>query len=226
MSPAPWFVVQLLPCGSGSFGRGYRSFVPDGAQAWLTIDDGPDPRTTPAVLARLAAARIRATFFLIGEKARAHPELVAAILEAGHEVANHTASHASARFWSLSRAGLLREIDGGTGPLAPAPVRCFRPPAGIKNPWLAPVLGRLGLTLVLWSARGLDGLNRPAKQSFARIAPQLRPGAIILVHEVATAPERTLEYLDLVVGELAARGLACVVPATDRLRLHRPQGSR
>ena len=218
MAPAPWFVYQLLPCGSAAFGAGVRSFVTDLPQVWLTIDDGPDPRTTPTVLAVLRSRGAKATFFLIGRRARAHPELVAQILAEGHEIGNHTESHGSATFWGASIARLRKEIEN----FPVANVRWFRPPAGIKNPWLPAVLGRSGLTLALWSARGLDGLNRSAEKSFNRIAPQLRRGAIVLIHEVPDAPDRTRQFVELVTTEIAARGLTCVLPRADALRRSLP----
>jgi peptidoglycan/xylan/chitin deacetylase (PgdA/CDA1 family) len=222
ISPAPWFVYQLLPCGSQAFGLGYRSFETQNREVWLTIDDGPDPKTTPAILEILKRKKMRATFFLIGRKASAHPDLVERILHAGHEVANHSSSHPSATFWSLPPHALAAELDKDAAPSSGvAGPRFFRPPVGIKNPWLKASLGRRGLTLVLWSGRGLDGLNQPAKQSFDRLVPQIKPGAILLVHEVEAAPERSVEYLDLVTDYLAAQGYGCTLPDVGQLRLPR-----
>ena len=227
VAPAPWYVYELLPSGSEVFAKGYRSFATARREVWLTIDDGPDPATTPQVLELLAKHGITATFFLIGRRARAHPDLVSAIVRAGHGLANHTDRHAAASFWSASPVGLDRELAAARAALGSTGVTgYFRPPAGIKNPWLGRALGRHGLTLVLWSARGLDGLNQPAAESFRRIKSMIRPGAILLAHEVPSAPERTLAYLGQLAAHLGAEGYACVLPPAEALRLSASYGSR
>uniref|UniRef100_UPI00227E2D39 polysaccharide deacetylase family protein n=1 Tax=Escherichia coli TaxID=562 RepID=UPI00227E2D39 len=82
------------------------SRVPDaGNSVWLTIDDGPGPETR-AVLDLLARHQARATFFLVGERALAQPELVAEILRRGHDIGNHSHSHPQARFWRLGPAAM------------------------------------------------------------------------------------------------------------------------
>ncbi|HEX2862021.1 MAG TPA: polysaccharide deacetylase family protein, partial [Lacunisphaera sp.] len=70
-----------------------RGFATNRREAWLTIDDGPDPQDTTRILELLAAHGARATFFVVGENAVRHPELVRAIVAGGHEVAHHTHTH-------------------------------------------------------------------------------------------------------------------------------------
>lgn len=60
----------------------------------LTFDDGPHPAYTPAVLDRLAAYRVAATFFLVGERVVAHPALARRVADAGHAVGYHSFTHA------------------------------------------------------------------------------------------------------------------------------------
>jgi len=119
-------------------------------EVWLTIDDGPDPEDTPRILDLLTHYGAKATFFVIGQDAAAHPELVRAIQKGGHEVAHHTHSHPVASFWCAGPARVRREIDETFSALRAAgaePVR-FRPPAGIKNLWLGGILRSRGLTCI------------------------------------------------------------------------------
>src|SRR5262249_10022005 len=94
--------------------------------AALTFDDGPDPQWTPRVLDVLAARGARATFFLIGRRAAAAPDIVRAIADAGHEIANHTWSHSS--LWLCSPRRTELEIARGHGVLAELTGVGARPP--------------------------------------------------------------------------------------------------
>src|SRR5262245_23501370 len=112
-----WFGPDLLigyhlfvPNAQGLV-RMHRRFQPAGREVWLTIDDGPDPEDTPRLLALLAEHGARATFFVIGEKAERHPELIRDIVAAGHEVAHHTYTHPLASFWCAGPRRLARELD-------------------------------------------------------------------------------------------------------------------
>ena len=151
----------------------------------LTIDDGPDPEVTPAVLDLLAAAGVRATFFCIAERARAQPALLRRIVAAGHDVQNH--SHHHRHHFSLhGPRGLAREVGDAQALLADltgvAP-HCFRAPAGLRNPFLDPVLHRLGLHLVSWTRRGYDTRSGDAATVQARLAKGLAGGDILLLHD-------------------------------------------
>lgn len=151
----------------------------------LTIDDGPDPVVTPKVLDLLDRYRVKATFFCIGERAARHPELCRAIVARGHDVENHSQHHRH-NFSLMGRAGLLREIGAAQDTLAAVTgrrPRFFRAPAGLRNPFLDPVLARLGLRLAAWTRRGYDTRRGDAHQVARRLLEGLRPGAILLVHD-------------------------------------------
>jgi peptidoglycan/xylan/chitin deacetylase (PgdA/CDA1 family) len=151
----------------------------------LTFDDGPDPAVTPEVLELLATAGARATFFCVGKRAEAHPDLVAAIRGGGHEVENHTYSHPNdfalrgprAMASEVERAQLAIERSGGGRPVL------FRAPAGMKNPWLGTVLDRAGLSLVSWTRRGFDTVSRESSRVAARLLRHLGAGDILLLHD-------------------------------------------
>jgi len=180
----------------------------------LTFDDGPHPELTPAVLDLLDQAGAQATFFLIGERAEAHPAVVAAIRQRGHGVENHTYSHPNG-FAFRGPGGLRREIahaqaaierSGGGRP------HFFRAPAGIQNPLLARVLASVGLSLVSWTRRGFDTVTRDSSRVAARLGRGLRGGDILLLHDASSAIAAdnrpvVLDTLRLVLDEMKRKGL-------------------
>jgi len=151
----------------------------------ITIDDGPDPEVTPQVLAILAEQRVRATFFCIGERAAQNPACVRACAEAGHAIENHSYAHRHS-FALLGPAGLRRDIARAQqllGELGGSAPRFFRAPAGLRNPWLDPVLQRQGLQLASWTRRGFDTVSQDAGLVLARLTRALGPGDILLLHD-------------------------------------------
>ncbi|MDX2111371.1 MAG: polysaccharide deacetylase family protein [Verrucomicrobiota bacterium] len=198
----------------------YRRFVTSGHEVWLTIDDGPDPDDTPQILALLASHGAKATFFVIGRKADAYPELIRAIAAAGHEVAHHSYTHPLKTFWCISRKKLRLEIEHGLEALAAAGVRPtrFRPPATIKNLWLGPILAEHGLVLVSWSARGLESRCHSPEEVTAHVSHKLRPGAILLLHEGPGVPHVIrVHAIRKVLELLETQGYRCVIPKTSQL---------
>jgi len=229
-APDPWLVAQfLLPTQQG-FGPAVTCFETGRREVWLTIDDGPDPASTPAVLALLQRHGARATFFVVGTQVERHPELARRIVAEGHTLGNHTHTHPAGDFWCAAPARTAAEIDGCVGALllANAPFeRYFRPPVGVRNPFLDPQLSARGMDLVLWNARGFDGGSRPPAAALATIARQIRPGAILVSHEAGPRAARRLEFLTLLLDHLEAEGYACVRgPPCGRGRSRRGRASR
>lgn len=180
---------------------------------WLTIDDGPSVET-PAVLDLLDAHGAKATFFLVGDRALASPELVREIVRRGHGIGNHSASHPAAWFWALGPARMRDEIERAqaaiTG-ITGTPPCWFRSVVGMTNPFVAFSLRRLGLARVAWSARGFDGVAGNVDRVIARIAKGLQPGAIVLMHEGAPHG-RNVEMLDAFLRLAGERGYRCILP--------------
>ncbi|MDX2000764.1 MAG: polysaccharide deacetylase family protein [Thermoanaerobaculia bacterium] len=195
-----------------------RTRLVDGAgQVGLSFDDGPDPAVTPAVLDLLDRYRARASFFLIGERVARHPELAAEICRRGHRVENHTWSH-PAFFCCLGPGGARRqllatnEIIATTTGVQPSQ---FRPPAGLRQPWLEPVLADLDLDLVSWTRRGFDTADGRPERVQRRVTEGLGAGEIVLLHDgnaARTASGRpvVLEVLPRVLETLAAKGWSAV----------------
>jgi peptidoglycan/xylan/chitin deacetylase (PgdA/CDA1 family) len=151
----------------------------------LTMDDGPNPEVTPRVLDLLDAAGARASFFCIGRYARQHPAVCREIVARGHRVENHGDSHS----WFFSAFGLKRiraDISDAQAALADitgqAP-RFFRPTAGLRNPLLDPVLASLDLKLASWTRRPYDTRDGDPRRIHARLASDLGPGDILLLHD-------------------------------------------
>lgn len=151
----------------------------------LTIDDGPDPLVTPQVLDLLDRYAVRATFFCVGEKAAQHPELCRDIVRRGHAVENHSQHHRH-HFSVMGLGGMMRELQAAQDTLytitGQRPL-FFRAPAGLRNPFLEPVLSRLGLRLATWSARGFDTRVGDARRVKAKLLQGLKAGAILLLHD-------------------------------------------
>jgi peptidoglycan/xylan/chitin deacetylase (PgdA/CDA1 family) len=151
----------------------------------LTIDDGPHPQVTPAVLDLLDRYGVKATFFCIGAHAARYPQLCREIAMRGHAVENHSQHHRH-YFSVMGMRGLLSEIRAGQETLTAITGRrpeFFRAPAGLRNPFLDPVLARLGLRLAAWTRRGYDTRTGDARLVAQRLLKDLRPGAILLVHD-------------------------------------------
>jgi len=183
-----------------------------GLPVWLTIDDGPCPEDTRAILDLLARHGARATFFLVGDRARCHPDLVAAIRQAGHGIANHTRSHPARSFWRLGPQALEREIGGGQADLTAGDNMCpmlFRAPAGMHNPWVEPILRRHRLRLVAWSRRAFDTVRSDVPAMVEALTRGLRAGEIVLLHQ---GTRHSVALLEAVLHRLAAQGARCVLP--------------
>lgn len=193
------------------------------AEVAITIDDGPDPEVTPRVLEQLAQFGAHASFFCVGQRVLEHRALARAIVAAGHGIENHTQHHRHG-FSLLGPAGLRAEIGAAQESIAEvtgARPRFFRAPAGLRNPFLEPVLQGLGLELTSWTRRGFDTVNRDADSVYRRLASALRAGDILLLHDghAARTPEGTpviLETLPRLLASLEARALA---PVTLRAAL-------
>jgi peptidoglycan/xylan/chitin deacetylase (PgdA/CDA1 family)/SAM-dependent methyltransferase len=186
-------------------------------QVALSFDDGPDPAVTPAVLDLLDRHGVKAAFFLVGRKAEAHPELVREILARGHDIGNHSFSHdpfvmLKGRERLEEEVARAQEAFKGFGVLP----RAFRPPVGIVSPLLWPVLLDHGMFCLNFSCRGADMGNRRVRGLARRILGKVRPGDLILLHDVrphGCAPEAFLAELEAVLEGLGARSLEVVPPA-------------
>jgi peptidoglycan/xylan/chitin deacetylase (PgdA/CDA1 family) len=174
----------------------------------LTFDDGPHPVHTLAVLDRLREFGVEATFFLVGERVPAAPQIVRRIVAEGHRLGNHTLTH------GRGPAGRdVAECQRVVIEAAGVTPRLFRPPFGRLSPGLLAAAWRSGLTALTWSLDSNDWRCRSAADAdrcAAEVAASARPGDVILFHDDHPHAGRVL---DGVLPELAARGLLGPVPA-------------
>ncbi len=186
----------------------------------LTIDDGPDPGVTPLLLDLLDRFGARATFFCIGEHVTAQPAIARDIIRRGHAIENHSQRHLH-RFSLLGPHAMSIEISAAQAVISDAvgvAPRFFRAPAGLRNPFLDPILDRLGLRLASWTRRGFDTVTRQPTAVFRRLVHGLGAGDILLLHDGNAARSVTgqpviLEVLPLLLNELNLRHLRPVILA-------------
>jgi peptidoglycan-N-acetylglucosamine deacetylase len=225
----PWAVAavaanHVLLAGAGLWPRSSllgpnwtRLPAGSGAAVAITIDDGPDPDVTPRVLSLLERAGAQATFFCVGERVLRHAELAREIVRRGHDIENHSQRHRH-NFSLLGYSGMHAEITRAQDSIeriTGSRPRFFRAPAGLRNPFLDPVLTHLELHLASWTRRGFDTVNANAQSVYRRLADPLRAGDILLLHDGNAARDRNgapvvLDVLERLLGTLQARALRAV----------------
>jgi len=181
-------------------------------QVALTFDDGPDPRSTPALLKILREHEVEAAFFAIGKNVEAEPKLANDILRGGHLLENHSYQHSNAtNFYPAAKltAELIRvqqaiEKHTGTTP------HFFRPPIGLSNPNTFRVAEALRLKVIGWDIRSLDTRITDPDKVVRRIERGLRPGAIILLHDGNIPVERLVATVKLLLARLREHGYELV----------------
>ncbi len=191
----------------------------------LTIDDGPDPEVTPKVLDILAERGVTATFFCIAEKVRDQPALARRIVYEGHHIENHSTMHRH-YFSLLGLDGIRKELALAQQIIHEATGRMpqfFRAPAGLRNPFLDPVLHQLDLKLVSWTRRGFDTRVNDADRISRRLLHNAQTGDILLMHDGNAAHDAKgspviIEVLPTLIDNLVRRDLKFVRIA-DGMRL-------
>jgi peptidoglycan/xylan/chitin deacetylase (PgdA/CDA1 family) len=189
---------------------------PGGARVALTFDDGPHPVTTRRVLEALAPTRHRATFFVLGEKARRHPDVVREIHAGGHTFGIHGDCHDRFHSFRMPRSvrdGIGRASDAVEAATGVRP-RFFRPPLGHTSLTTVQGARRAGVTLVGWSSRGYDGIRRRSPDAVVkRIRRTLTDGAIVMLHDASEHDDfepASVRALPRLMALLDERGLASV----------------
>lgn len=185
------FVWRCMGLGALARGPG------DSRRVALTFDDGPGPQT-PRLVEVLAEAGVRATFFLTGSEAARHPEHVALLREAGHEVQSHGDSHRPA--FLMGPWAEWRHITADAHPL-------YRPPYGAHSPLTRLLARAAGKRVALWDVEARDWTEEGADALQARVLAQVRPGSILLLHD---GPPVTPELVRRLLPALRARGLTPV----------------
>ncbi|MDR1202198.1 MAG: polysaccharide deacetylase family protein [Tannerellaceae bacterium] len=167
----------------------------------LTFDDGPDPTNTPPVLDVLRRYSVQATFFCIGKRAEEQPDIIRRIQQEGHLAGNHSYVHTPS-FPLFSTARMTADLQQSQQVLeriTGTKIILFRPPYGVTNPMVRKVVCKLGYTVIGWSIRSFDTRKEEENRIFNRIVKQIKPGAVILLHDrlpgSAALVMRLLDYL-------------------------------
>ncbi|MCM2419525.1 polysaccharide deacetylase family protein [Streptomyces sp. RKAG293] len=175
----------------------------------LTFDDGPDPRWTPQILALLARHHAKATFCEIGPNAQAHPAVVRQITAAGHRLCDHSVhhdEHQSAKSADYNTHEILdarQEIATAAGPGAEVPY--YRAPGGDFKPWIREIAAGHGMRPLGWTSDS-DDWKRPGTAAIMRhINANLRPGAIVLMHDGGGDRTQTVQALSRLLDQLDAQ---------------------
>jgi peptidoglycan/xylan/chitin deacetylase (PgdA/CDA1 family) len=179
----------------------------------ITFNNGPTPQITPGILEVLAAHKVKATFFCVGERVHLHHELVKQIHAEGHAVENHTFQHSvfvnlySEKRLKADLEKCQKAVERITGR---APV-FFRPSYGMTSQRLFRVTKELGLRVVGWTIRGGDRRHLTPEKVVGLIFEQLRPGAVILLHDRGVRPNESVAVLTLLLERLEREGYQCVL---------------
>ena len=185
----------------------YHSRKNDRMEIALSFDDGPHPRLTPVILSILEEYGIKATFFMVGENVGYYPDAARSVVEAGHEIGNHTFSHR--RFNRMNEAEMLEEIhacEQAISSVSEFPVRFIRPPEGQMNETMRRVIGGLDYRIILWDVDTRDWAHTAPAEIARHILDTVQAGDIILMHDFIGHNSPTPEALRLVLPELLSRG--------------------
>lgn len=205
VGPPVWLVDRLAASFPGCL---YRVKTHERLVA-LTLDDGPDERTTPLILAELRRHAARATFFLIGERVPGREALVRRLVEEGHELGNHFMHDRPAI--RLGAEELARDLDQSHALLAPfARVRWARPGSGWYSVGTVAAMSRKGYDCVLGTVYPYDATIPWSAFAGRYILRNVRPGAVIVLHDGGARGRRSARTLRTVLPELRRRGYRVV----------------
>jgi peptidoglycan/xylan/chitin deacetylase (PgdA/CDA1 family) len=180
----PWLIATPIALTAGAV-TAYGAVNPRselfGPMVWrtnsprklaITFDDGPNPRITGELLKLLERYEARATFFMVGRFARECPELVREITFRGHTIGNHTASHANL-FWSTPAQirQQMQQCNDAIGTVTGIAPKWFRPPWGMRNPWVISSAMDMGMRTALWTLLPGDWRVKPARWLIKRMRP-------------------------------------------------------
>jgi len=185
-----------------------------GKQVALTFDDGPDNRTTPIILDILKRNHVKATFFLVGSRASAYPDMVKRIIGDGNAIGNHSWSHPDfARVSADTARKEIADTEATLTAIAGYEPSLFRPPYGTLKAEDEPVIAQSRMNVVDWSVDTRDWAGTPAKQILTLVRKELHPGGIILQHCSGGGTghlANTVEALKILIPELKEEGYTFV----------------
>ena len=188
-----------------------RSVPNDAKKIAITFDDGPHTQYTEDILDILDKNGVKATFFMVGSQAIAHPELVSMVAKKGHEIGNHTYSHNFISRESDSKikdeltrtSEIIRNITG-TAPVV------FRPPGGCYSDRSISTVISLGYTPVTWSKDSNDWRMKPVDTIVSEMTKNIKSGDIMLFHDFNKKGSPTPEAISKIIPILKKQGFEFV----------------
>ncbi len=173
----------------------------------LTFDDGPDPRYSPEIVRILDDYQVKATFFVVGEQVEKYPELLQMESDAGHEIANHSYTHRNMD--TLDRISVRDEITRTNGIIyryTGQDVKWFRPPRRKYDLKVKQETKYQGMDTVLWTSVAETKRTNDSEEMALRVAQQVRPGGIVLLHDSRLDRTLTVEALPRIIEILQKQG--------------------
>jgi peptidoglycan/xylan/chitin deacetylase (PgdA/CDA1 family) len=189
----------------------------------LTFDDGPWPGSTEAILNVLKKYGVVATFFEIGRQARQMPSLSHDVAAAGMELGNHSETH-PLNLGKLSAQAVSNEITYAEHDIQKASGQApayFRPPGGNTTAAMYPVLSKLGMRWIQWDVDTDDWKRPSASRIKDRVLENVRPGAVVLMHDGGGDRSHTVQALPGIIQGLRAMGYSFVKVSALRTVPHR-----
>ncbi|WP_292010150.1 polysaccharide deacetylase family protein [Chryseobacterium sp.] len=159
----------------------------------LTFDDGPT-KHTPKFLDLLKEHEVKATFFCIGKQIKKHPETFQRIIAEGHTIGNHTYSHSTSIGFASTQKVIdeIRKTDDIILQTGNITTDLYRPPFGVTNPNIARAIRKTKKKSIGWNIRSLDTIIDDEKKIYKRVTNGVKPGGIILFHDIS---EKTYHVL-------------------------------
>ena len=216
---ATWLGFESMWPTMSLYGRSFIGLAPGSKQLALTYDDGPNDPDTLKLLDVLAKHEVKAMFFVLGKFVEEKPEIVRAVVAAGHTVGNHSWDHPRLIF--ASDAELRRQIERTQAAILDAcgvSPTLFRPPYGGRRPGTLSEVRKLGLEPVMWNVTCYDWKATSADRVFAHARRQIRGGDVILMHDgdqlgMGADRRHTVEATDRLIAEYSAAGYEFVTVA-------------
>ena len=201
------FLLRLLMLSSVAEVKVYRSVETEKKQIAITFDDGPHPVLTPRILEILAKYNIPATFFMVGQNVLNYPDAARAVIEAGHEVGNHTFTHP--HLAGLNEHAIMDEIgkcEDALEELCEYRPHLLRTPQGALTQSLERCLLDDDYILVLWSLDTRDWENKSTAHVVRTVLEKVQAGDIILMHDFIGHNSRPPEALEKIIPILLSQG--------------------
>jgi len=210
------FTLRAVLPGDAFYGPVFSEVKTTQRIVALTFDDGPNPPYTGQILDILKEYHVPATFFVLGQNAEKHPELVRRIVAEGHQIGNHTYSHLD--LLKADRPTIADQVDRTSKIIADItgqPPRVVRPPHGFRDAVVIDVMAERGLKVVEWSVASRDWTNPGVDEIVNRTLGRVKNGAVILLHDgdgVAqrASREQTVEATRQIIRQLLAQGYKLV----------------